>query len=46
MNLWTLQRGDGPVIVNVPDAGTHVPWTIAPTLTADARLVHAARSAE
>jgi N-formylglutamate deformylase len=37
LNLWTLQRGDAPVIVNVPHAGTHVPWTIAPTLTADAR---------
>lgn len=39
MNLWTLARGDGPVVVNVPHAGTHVPTSIASRLSAAARAV-------
>lgn len=39
MNLWTLQRGDGPVIVNVPHAGTDVPPLIAPLLSPEARAL-------
>ena len=38
-DLWTLTRGDGPVIVNVPHAGTHVPASIGATLTLDARTL-------
>ncbi len=39
MSLWTLQRGDGPVVVNVPHAGTHVPMTLAPLLSPEARAL-------
>ncbi|MFO1316595.1 MAG: N-formylglutamate deformylase [Burkholderiales bacterium] len=39
MNLWSLQRGDGPVIVNVPHAGTYVPPPIAARLTPEARAL-------
>ncbi len=39
MTLWTLQRGDGPVIVNVPHAGTHVPMLVAPLLAPEARAL-------
>ncbi len=39
MQLWTLNRGDGPVVVNVPHAGTHVPTAIRVTLTVDARTL-------
>ncbi len=31
--LWTLQPGDAPLIVNVPHAGVHVPADIAAGLT-------------
>ena len=39
MNLWTLHRGDGPLIVDVPHAGTHVPMQVAPLLSAEARAL-------
>ncbi|MBK9114975.1 MAG: N-formylglutamate deformylase [Betaproteobacteria bacterium] len=39
MSLWTLQRGEGPVIVNVPHAGTHVPMLLAPLLAPEARTL-------
>ncbi|MFO1325217.1 MAG: N-formylglutamate deformylase [Burkholderiales bacterium] len=39
MDLWTLARGDAPVIVNVPHAGTHVPPAIAGRVSAAARAV-------
>lgn len=35
--LFELQRGTGPILVNVPHAGTHVPAAIADGLTAPAR---------
>jgi len=35
--LFELQQGTGPVLVNVPHAGTHVPLAIADALTAKAR---------
>ena len=38
MPLWELHRGDGPLIVDVPHAGTFVPPAI------DARLTSAARA--
>ena len=31
-DLWTLARGDGPVIINVPHAGTFIPAAIADDL--------------
>lgn len=37
--LFELVRGDAPVIVNVPHAGTHVPPALAGRLTAAARAV-------
>lgn len=39
MNPWTLARGDGPVIVDVPHAGTYVPESIASRLSAAARAL-------
>ncbi|MBS0319024.1 MAG: N-formylglutamate deformylase [Proteobacteria bacterium] len=39
MLLWSLQRGDGPLIVDVPHAGTHLPDAIALRMTAAARRV-------
>ena len=35
--LWSLHRGDGPVIVNVPHAGTVIPGVIVERLTSTAR---------
>jgi len=35
--LWTLSRGDSPLIVDVPHAGTHIPDAIAFRLTDTAR---------
>ena len=32
-DLWTLARGDGPVIINVPHAGTFIPAEILARLT-------------
>ena len=37
MPLWELHRGDGPVIVDVPHAGTCVPLALAARLTRAAR---------
>lgn len=39
MNLFTLHRGDGPLVVDVPHAGTHVPPELAARMTAGARAV-------
>ena len=39
MVLWTLHRGDSPLIVDVPHAGTHIPDAIAMRLTDEARAV-------
>ncbi len=36
--LWMLARGEGPVIINVPHAGTFIPPTIVSRLTGVARL--------
>jgi N-formylglutamate deformylase len=36
MRLWNLYRGDAPLVVNVPHAGTHLPDAIALRLTAEA----------
>ncbi|HVO90260.1 MAG TPA: N-formylglutamate deformylase [Casimicrobiaceae bacterium] len=37
MLLWTLQRGDAPLLLNVPHAGRYVPDAIAMRLTPQAR---------
>jgi len=37
MLLWTLARGDSPLIVSVPHAGTHMPDAIASRLSDRAR---------
>ena len=37
--LYDLVRGDGPLIVNVPHAGTFVPDDIAARLTTAARAL-------
>src|SRR5438132_9494915 len=39
MRLWELSRGDSPLIIDVPHAGTHVPDAIALRLTETARTV-------
>jgi N-formylglutamate amidohydrolase len=39
MELWTLVRGDAPIIVDVPHAGTHVPDAIALRLAGPALAV-------
>jgi N-formylglutamate amidohydrolase len=39
MDLWTLHRGDGPLVIDVPHAGTHVPEALRPRLTAIAQTV-------
>jgi len=39
MNLWELSRGDSPLVIDVPHAGTHVPDAIAGRLTGAARPV-------
>jgi N-formylglutamate deformylase len=39
MALWELARGDGPLIVNVPHAGTMVPSAIAAHFTTAARAL-------
>src|SRR5437762_10404388 len=39
MRLWELSRGDSPLIIDVPHAGTHVPDAIALRLTEAARTV-------
>jgi N-formylglutamate amidohydrolase len=39
MNLGDLVRGDSPLIIDVPHAGTHVPASLAERLTPAARAV-------
>ena len=39
MNLWEISRGDSPLVIDVPHAGTHVPDAIAERLTGAARAV-------
>jgi len=39
MRLWELSRGDAPLIIDVPHAGTHLPDAIALRLTEIARAV-------
>jgi N-formylglutamate deformylase len=39
MALWELTRGDGPLVVDVPHAGTQMPADIASRLTSKARAV-------
>jgi N-formylglutamate deformylase len=39
MDLWTLHRGDGPLVIDVPHGGTHVPAALRPRLTAIAQSV-------
>jgi N-formylglutamate amidohydrolase len=39
MELWALARGDAPIVVDVPHAGTHVPDAIALRLTEHALAV-------
>ena len=39
MDLYRLHRGDAPLIVSMPHVGTHVPATIADTMTPIARHV-------
>lgn len=39
MRLWELHRGDSPLVIDVPHAGTHVPEAIASRLTDAARPV-------
>ena len=37
--LWTLSRGDGPLVVDVPHAGTHLPDALSSRMTAAACAV-------
>lgn len=39
MDLYTLHRGDAPLLISIPHNGTHVPDAIAARLTDDARRV-------
>ena len=39
MNLYELHRGDSPLVVDVPHAGTHLPADLGPRLTAAARAL-------
>ena len=39
MDLWTLHRGDSPLVIDVPHAGTHVPDALRSRLTAIAQTV-------
>ena len=39
MNLFDLHRGNGPLIVDIPHAGTHLPADIAARLTPIARTM-------
>ena len=39
MNLWTIERGDSPLVIDIPHAGTHVPADIDARLTAAARAL-------
>jgi N-formylglutamate amidohydrolase len=39
MELWTLHRGDSPLVIDVPHSGTHVPDALRSRLTAIAQTV-------
>ena len=39
MSLWRLIRGDSPLVIDVPHAGTDVPGVIASRMTAEARTL-------
>ena len=39
MKLYEIERGDSPLIVDVPHAGTHVPVALANRLTPAARAL-------
>jgi N-formylglutamate deformylase len=39
MDLWTLHRGDSPLVIDVPHAGTHLPAALRPRLSAIAQTV-------
>jgi N-formylglutamate amidohydrolase len=39
MDLWTLHRGDSPLVIDVPHAGTYLPDALRPRLTAVAQTV-------
>jgi N-formylglutamate amidohydrolase len=39
MNLCAIERGDSPLVIDVPHAGTHVPPALAARLTPAARAV-------
>ena len=39
MDLWTLHRGDSPLVIDVPHAGTHVPDALRSRLSAIAQTV-------
>ena len=39
MNLCEIKRGDSPLVVDVPHAGTHIPEAIVARLTPAARAV-------
>ncbi len=39
MSLWRLERGDSPLVIDVPHAGTGVPESIASRMTAAARAL-------
>ena len=39
MELWQLQRGDSPLVIDVPHAGTYVPDALRSRLTAIAQTV-------
>jgi len=37
MELWELNRGDSPLVIDMPHSGTHVPDALRPRLTAVAQ---------
>jgi N-formylglutamate deformylase len=39
MDLWTLHRGDSPLVIDVPHSGTYVPEALRPRLTTVAQTV-------
>ena len=39
MKLCAIERGESPLVIDVPHAGTHVPTVIAARLTPAARAV-------
>jgi N-formylglutamate deformylase len=38
-SLWTVSRGDSPLVIDVPHAGTHLPAELLARITAEARTV-------